>query len=197
MELKIVDFDNYNEAIRIQNEIFPHEDGTINILASLDRNLFMKITGIFYPDDKVKYYIAILKNEPIGITGLYSINKKEVWLAWFGILPNYRNRGYGEELLKETINLAKKLGYEGLRLYTDKVGNSKAIKLYEKVGFIGEKYLAEKLSYDCWIYSKNLESKEIELWDNKNLNLSYQSELDQMDNEKINEIVQLYKKHKM
>jgi hypothetical protein len=68
--LKIVDFSNYKTAIKIQREIFPNEDGTINILASLDRDLFIKTTGVFYVDDDVKYYLAYNNEEIVGITGL-------------------------------------------------------------------------------------------------------------------------------
>lgn len=193
MNLKPVTFDNFLEAIEIQNDIFPHEDGTLNILSSLDRDLFMKATGLFYPDDKVKYYIAYVDKKPVGITGLYSENNiNEAWLAWFGILPEFRNCGYGRQLLEETIKLAKNRNYKTLRLYTDKIGNAKAIKLYEKLGFIGEKYFAEKLAYDCWIYSKRLCEDNVELWNNKNLNLSYQSELDHMDKTRIHEIRSIY-----
>lgn len=42
MKFILVDFTNYKKAIEIQNKIFPKEDGTINILASLDRDLFKK-----------------------------------------------------------------------------------------------------------------------------------------------------------
>lgn len=51
MTIELVDFNNYKKAIKIQNEIFPNEDGTLNILASLDRELFMKKTGMFYEDE--------------------------------------------------------------------------------------------------------------------------------------------------
>lgn len=131
----------------------------------------------------------------IGITGIYKGNaKEETWLAWFGILPEFRNHGYGKQLLEETIKLVKNSGYKILRLYTDKVENAKAIKLYEKLGFVGEKYSFEKLSYDCWIYSKNLYNEKVEFWNNKNLNLLYQSEINQMDKHKIKEILNIYAK---
>lgn len=194
MIIKLVDFNNYEEAIKIQNEIFPHEDGTINILASLDRELFMKKTEIFYEDDNVKYYLAYINNESIGITGIYHYQKDEAWLAWFGILPQYRHKGYGKKLLEETIKIAKEQGYRTFRLYTDKIENAKAVKLYEKLGFIGEKYSVEKLSYDCWIYSKSLYDNNVKLWNNKNLNLLYQSELDQIDKQKSKEILKIYDK---
>ena len=192
MELKIVDFSNYKKAIEIQNEIFPKEDGTLNILASIDRELFQKKTVIEYPDDNVKYYIAYENNEEIGITGIYCYDKTDAWLGWFGILSNYRKKGYGKELLLKTMNIAKEQGYKVLRLYTDKVENANAIKLYEKMGFIGEKYSAEELSYDCYIYSKSLYDEKIDLWNNKLLDLSYQSELDQITNEQAKEILKLY-----
>lgn len=193
MKLDLVTFNNYKEAIRIQNIIFPHENGTLNILASLDRDLFMEKTNLFYPDDNVKYYLGLLKDEIVGITGVYRVdNDEEAWLAWFGILPTLRNHGYAKQLLEETINLVKKNGCKVLRLYTDKVANAEAIKLYEKLGFVGEKYSSEELSYDCWIYSKNLYYEEIQLWNNKNLNLARQSEFDQMDIDSINKIADMY-----
>ena len=56
MELIPVDYTNYKCAIEIQKKIFPHEDGTLNILASLGRDLFLKRTGLSYEDDHVKYF---------------------------------------------------------------------------------------------------------------------------------------------
>ena len=194
MKIKLVDFNNYKEAIKIQNEIFPQEDGTLNILASLDRKLFMEKTNLFYVDDNVRFYIAYIDNKQVGITGIYNYIEDEAWLAWFGILPKYRNKGYGKMLLEETIEIVKEQGYKIFRLYTDRVENARAIKLYEKLGFVGEKYSAEKLSYDCWIYSKNLYSNNIKFWNNKDLKLSYQSELDHMDKQKIEDILNIYEK---
>ena len=44
MEITLVDKTNYEEAIQIQKTIFPKEDGTLNILASLNIKLFEKLT---------------------------------------------------------------------------------------------------------------------------------------------------------
>lgn len=194
MKLELITFKNYKEAIKIQNTIFPHENGTLNILASLDRDLFTEKTNLFYPDDKVKYYLAYIEEKIIGMTGMYIEGNNEAWLGWFGILPELRNQGYGKLLLEETIKLAKNNGHKVLRLYTDKKANATAIKLYEKLGFTGEKYSFEKLDYDCWIYSKNLCNEELKLWNNKNLNLLWQSGLDQMDKQSIDKVVNMYDK---
>ena len=192
MELILVDKSNYKEAIKIQNAIFPKENGAINILASLDRDLFIKTTGLNYEDDHVKYYLARENNEYVGITGLYYYDRESAWLGWFGVLSEFRNKGFGKEILRKTVDLAITLNFKYMRLYTDYDDNHNAIGLYEKEGFVGEKYTGEKLPYDCRIYSKNLVDDNINLWNNKNLNLSYQTELDHMDNDKINEIIKLY-----
>lgn len=194
MKLVKINFNNYKIGIEIQNEIFPNENGTINILASLNRTLFIEKTGINYIDDHVRYYLAEKDSNYVGITGLYNYNDdtENAWIAWYGILPQYRNRGLGDELLKDTISLAKDQGFRYIRLYADILENAEAIKLYEKNGFIKEKYTAEKLDYDCWVFSKSLYDEEVPLWNNANLCLSGQSNLDQMSSEKIKEILSLY-----
>lgn len=198
MELVLVDKSNYKKAIEIQNKIFPKEDGTINILASLDRDLFMKVTGLYYEDDHIKFYLAKDNNNNnyLGITGIYSYDDNDAWLAWFGILEEYQNKGFGRELLRETMEKAKSLNYKNFRLYTDPVDNYKATKLYEKEGFIKEEYTKEQLPFKCLLYSKSLTGDKVDLWNNKDLGLSYQTELDHMDDNKINEIYKKYEEMK-
>jgi Acetyltransferases len=196
MEFKIVDFKNVKVAIEVQKSIFLGEDGTINLLASLDRDLFMKKTGVFYINDNVKYYLAYYNENPIGITGIYcysDLYPNDAWLGWYGVKEGYRNKGYGKELLTWTINKAREMGYKHIRLYTDENENKEAINLYEKMGFAGEKYLGEELLYSCYIYSKSLTSDPLEPWDNKIINLGYQHELDHFDDNGIKEILNKYK----
>ncbi len=192
MKFVLVDFTNYKKAIEIQNKIFPKEDGTINILASLDRDLFKKKTGMDYEDDNVKYYIAYENNEAIGITGLYYYDNVSAWLGWFGVLPDKRRKSYGKRILEKTMELARQKGFKTMRLYTDAIENADAIKLYKKMGFVGEKYSAEELLYDCYIYSKSLCNEKVDLWNNKKLGLAYQSQLDHLSKKEIKEILNMY-----
>lgn len=194
LTVKIVDFDNALEAIELQRKIFP-EDGLLNILASLDRDLFQKETGIQYPDDHVKYYLAYLSGHPIGITGLYYQpgDTEEMWVAWFGVLSEYRNQGYGSSILNWTMDEALRQGRKTIRLYTDMIECKDAITLYEKLGFHGEKYSAEDLSYDCYIFSKSLINEEISLWNNQFLGLAQQSSYEQMDDKLKEELFEKYK----
>ena len=192
MKFILVDFTNYKKAIEIQNKIFPKEDGTINILASLDRDLLKKKTGMDYEDDNVKYYIAYENNEAIGITGLYYYDNVSAWLGWFGVLPDKRRKSYGKRILEKTMELARQKGFKTMRLYTDAIENADAIKLYKKMGFVGEKYSAEELLYDCYIYSKSLCNEKVDLWNNKKLGLAYQSQLDHLSKKEIKEILNMY-----
>ena len=194
MKLEIVNFDNYRNAIDVQKTIFPTEDGTINILASLDRELFISTTGLPYPDDGVKYYLARNDNVIIGIVGLYCEKSypKDAWIGWFGVLPEFRQQGFGKKMLQFATELAQKQSYKTIRLYTDPNENQNAISLYEKLGFIGEKYTAEKLDYNCHIYSKSLTNLPVEPWNNRPLNLSYQRKLDHADSATIQKILNQY-----
>lgn len=64
-----------------------------------------------------------------------------------GILKPFRDRGTGTKLLNRIIELSRKKGYERLRLDVWK-SNRRAIRLYEKTGFVkydedGEKLMME------------------------------------------------------
>lgn len=194
LEYKVVDYFNALEAIDIQRNIF-EEDGLLNILDSLDYNLFISLTNLPYPDDHVKYYLAYLNNKPIAITGLYYYPDypDDMWLAWFGVLPEYQGRGYGKEVLKWSMNKALSEGKKNLRLYTDETNMSTAVNLYKSFGFIGEKYIGEELDYDCFLYSKSLISDEVELWNNKFLGLANQSSFEREDDDFKEKLFNIYK----
>ncbi|MDE6141192.1 MAG: GNAT family N-acetyltransferase [Bacilli bacterium] len=194
LEYKVVDFSNALEAIDVQRDIF-EEDGLLNILDSLDYNLFISLTNLSYPDDHVKYYLAYLNNKPIAITGFYHYPDypDDMWLAWFGVLPEYQGRGYGKEVLKWSMKKALSEGKKNLRLYTDETNMSTAVNLYKNFGFIGEKYIGEELDYDCYIYSKSLISDEVELWNNKFLGLANQSSFEREDDDFKEKIFNIYK----
>lgn len=194
LEYKIVDFGNALDAIDIQRKIFSG-DGMINILASLDRDLFISVSGIHYIDDHIKYYLVCDGDVKVGIVGLYYYpdDDESMWLGWFGVLSEYRGRGYGRVILNWAMNEVLRCGRKYLRLYTDKDENIEAIKLYEKLGFIGEKYISEELDYNCYIYSKSVVGNDIELWNNRYLGLKNQSQLEVIDEMTKENILNKYK----
>lgn len=196
LDIKIVDFHNAEDAIEVQRSIF-NEDGLLNILDSLDYELFLSLTNLPYPNDHVKYFLAYLNDKPIAITGLYYYPnyEDEMWLAWFGVLPEYQGRGYGEEVLKWSIAKSISEGKKVLRLYTDETNMQKATNLYKKMGFISEKYTKENLDYNCYIYSKSLTDEPVTLWNNRFLGLAAQSSFEREDEEFKEKIYNIYKKN--
>ncbi len=194
-----IDWSNYQIAIKLQREIFPRENGSLNILASLDFDLFEKFTGQKYPDEKLSYWLAQNdEKEIVGLTGLYVRTKeeKEAWLGWFGVKQEFRGQGYGQEILTWTIRQARKQKFNTLRLYTDAVDNYSATLLYQKLGFRGEKYEIENLPYDAWIYSLSLTADKVSLWGNKNLKLINQENWQNLEPKEIDKIISAYNDYK-
>jgi GNAT superfamily N-acetyltransferase len=174
MELIIVTKKNLELAIQIQNRIFVnqnrYDDGTIDFLKGLSGK----------PDKEfnfVEHYLAKDGDTVVGCSGLYSYydNPKEAWLSWFGVLPEARKKGYGEQILAATKELAKQKGFTTLRLYTSGKLYANACKLYEKTGFTGENYTKELplniMGLKERIYSVSLTDKPVTPWNNKHLHI--------------------------
>ena len=168
-----IEKDNLELACKIQNDIFPEEDGRQNFIDQINKNPYRK---------ELDYSIVYLDDIPIGVTGIYSYNEypDDAWLGWFGILKEYRRKGYGRRTLNKTIDLAKEKGYKNFRVYTDEYAKE-AHNLYKSIGMISEPYDREddKDEYfiaDIYIYSISLTSEKIELWNNKLLGLKEQGE---------------------
>lgn len=180
MEFELISKENLDIAIKIQNEIFPLENGSEDYKESISGELSCHRFLL-------KYWLAKVDNRYVGICGLYAYKfaPKDAWLGWFGVLENERRKGYATEILNFSMQLAKKLGFETLRLYTDEIDNANAVKLYKKFGMTCEIYDNPKdVHYEIGktlIFSKSLSTKPITLWNNKNLYLN--------DHDKKNNII--------
>jgi GNAT superfamily N-acetyltransferase len=109
----------------------------------------LSIDGKFRPVWKT-YAARDADGRFIGLTGLYEDGKEAAgevaWLSWFGIMPEFRNKGYGTELLQWTMEQAVNLGYVYLKIYTYS-NHGDACRLYEKNGFHLYKTLGSKLFF--------------------------------------------------
>lgn len=86
-------------------------------------------------NSKKLLYIGINKNNhKIGITRLDKINKTLMEVS-ININPYFRNSGYGETLLQETIKKVFRKNENIKILSRIKKKNYKSIKLFRKVGF--------------------------------------------------------------
>ncbi len=92
-------------------------------------------------------------------------------VGWYGVLANYRGVGYGKQILLETMELAKKLGYQFMRLYTEST-NISACRLYDKVMNFKENYTKETIP-NVLVYSKSLCNEICPKFNNKYLGLNF------------------------
>jgi len=84
--------------------------------------------------------IALDGSEIIGYSHLMFASKSSrAHSCGFGIVINqhYQGKGYGEQLMKETIKLAKDMGKKKIWLHVYDF-NKSAIKLYKRLGFVQE-----------------------------------------------------------
>lgn len=109
--------------------------------------------------------------------------------AWYGILPAFRRRGYGTEVMLFTKEKATKKGFKHLRLYADDQANHISIKLFEKLNMTKEFYTKEKGKYyqvgNMLIFSWSLTDNKVLPWNNKYLNLTEELDLNEQSIEKL------------
>lgn len=86
-------------------------------------------------DNYWEWYLIYDDSKVIGCCGLYSLdeNTEELWLSWFGILPEYRSKGVGTIALEFLYGIAKTVKCKILRSYVDKEG--KPLVFYGRNGF--------------------------------------------------------------
>jgi len=179
MELVEINKNNIEDAIKIQNEIFP--------LEKCDEDLRGTIEGRV-PDyySLQKYWLAKENNKYIGITGLYAykLYPEDAWLGWFGVLEEERRKGYATKIFKQTMRLAEEKGYKNFRLYTDEIDNANAVVFYEKMGMTREEYNNEKdikfLVGKLLIFSKSINGKKLTPWNSKYIFLLEHEELNNL-----------------
>jgi GNAT superfamily N-acetyltransferase len=179
IECEQITADNVDLAIKIQNEIFPSENGALNLICSIDKKMKAEIIGKHWRE-RANDYICRVGDVPVGITGIYVYTEypEDGWCGWYGILPEFQGQGYGKKLLLWTMGRAKEMGLKNFRLYTDLKDSETAVNLYREIGMIEEPYTAEKLSLDnTTIFSKSLVSDKTERWNNKFLFLKQQEDL--------------------
>lgn len=83
-----------------------------------------------------RYFLARMcdeSNEPVGAFKVF-VDKPKAYIYAFGVLPAYRRRGYGREILEDTLSLLFTEGWTAVGLEVD-ADNTPAQALYRSVGF--------------------------------------------------------------
>lgn len=132
-------------------------------------------------ENKNQYFLAYFEGKVCGITGIYedlslADDDKTLWLGWFGVLPEFRRKGIGTQMLIDTIKEAKKMGAKTFRLYTTLTRCPEAAVLYDKIMDIGEDYTFDDVELERRVYSKSLTKAKVVPWNNRSLNLNQNHE---------------------
>ncbi len=146
---------SFSEHIMELKEHLPYSnrnDITLRRASNMDTETIMRInyacfgmtgfTGIM-PEKEAEMnritYMIEQKSSVIGKirTEIYGHNGT---ISGFGILPEYRGKGYGEQALKAAIDILCKKGITNIGLQVD-AENKKAVCLYKSCGFVKESIL--------------------------------------------------------
>jgi ribosomal protein S18 acetylase RimI-like enzyme len=101
--------------------------------ATFTRHFRLKSLGI---DDGRSYFMWVQSGLPAGVTGLHHYiwgPEENVWLAYFGVHPNFRRQGIGAAMLAEMERIA---GARYRRFFIETHGaNERAHRFYLNQGF--------------------------------------------------------------
>lgn len=135
---------NYNECYNIRQKVFDYK---------FNGNIYERIVNNDSIDKYKKINYAVIKNEKnesIGTIGYYLSKDApdRCWIGWYGILSDYRGKGYGSQIMKEYIGYIKESIKEAkyLNVYTDYEECKVAMHEYEKYGMSIE---SNKFYKDC------------------------------------------------
>ncbi|MBQ4557855.1 MAG: GNAT family N-acetyltransferase [Clostridia bacterium] len=155
--------DNYKDVLNIKHQLFPESNSDDDY-----EEYFNDVT-------KSNYYLILKDDCECATIGWYEYNSKNAFVGWFGVLPEFQQNGIGHEILNYIIAEVKKMKYDYLRVYTDKVVNYVSTKLYDKLFDLREDYTyPDKIgsTNNFVIYTKFLSDKK-EKWNNTPLNEDY------------------------
>ncbi len=85
--------------------------------------------------DGVDIYVAYVGGVPAGYFELDSRKNAQVWLAYFGIIPQFIGTGLGKWLLCEAIATAWLGDPKSVHVETCTLDHPRALPLYQKMGF--------------------------------------------------------------
>lgn len=116
----------------------------------------------------IEYYLAYFNKEVIGITGFYELPNypDDIFIGRFGLLPDYRDNGFGKRIFLDTINMVYKLDKKYLRIIVNN-------KIHIKLDRLCKNYMDKEEVYneDTTIYSKNLTKENMPLWNKRMLDI--------------------------
>ncbi len=171
-----VNKENLTLAQEIQKKVFPKEYQNDTLQNSLNSS----------PEYLSQFWLVKVGKKFIGLTGIYYYPQypKDAWLNWFGVIPEFRRKGFGRKIFNRTYAYARRLGFKNFRLYTDLKDNAATLAFYKSRGMKEERYSPNQDDFtDIVIFSKSCHpfKRKIVSWGNKYLYIQEQLLLSQND----------------
>ena len=122
----------------IEVKRFNSQDKDLAELAfSIRRKVFVEEQGVdpdleYDKEDQAHHYLLILAGRPIA-TARWRETGKGIKLERFAVLPEFRNRGFGEIILEEVLKDVRPMD-KTIYLHSQ----SRAVPFYERNGFVKE-----------------------------------------------------------
>ncbi len=121
-EIKPMNEEDITKVFDIERKSFPYPFGEI------------LIGNIFFGAPEL-CFVMESQNEIIGfVLGGYTTVQGQTHILSIALLEEYRNKGWGRDLLIHFIKRTEILGYKSIKLEVQ-VDNDKAIQLYDTLGF--------------------------------------------------------------
>ncbi len=154
--------ENFDECLKLKHLLFPESNS--------DKDYEKYFSGNVLSE----YFLAICGKDVCAITGWYAFDEthENAFMGWFGVHPNFRNKGIGSKVFDFTLDRVKKAGFNYFRLYTDKVVNKASVQLYTKKSMTIEPYTfgdALGKTGNFVVFTKVIESNGNDLWNNRPL----------------------------
>lgn len=154
---------NLNDCLTIKHLLFPESN------SDEDYEKYFSNTAIS------EYFVVYFNNQPCAITGWYDFdnNKEDAFMGWFGVLPNFRQKGIGSQVFDFTVNRVKEHKYNYFRLYTDIIVNKESVILYTKKGMLIEPYTYDDAlgnTGNFVVFTTIIKSNGNDKWNNRPLN---------------------------
>lgn len=131
------------------NEGFPY-DGTVEFIKESIKNGYPHIFIVDAEKDIcVGWCDAIPKTDTIGYLGM-------------GLLPEYREQGIGKMALQKVIRMSKLYGFRSIELDVLK-SNTRAIHLYEKMGFVQNNLVVGGFTWHNTLVSEDVIQMSLDL----------------------------------
>lgn len=86
--------------------------------------------------EAIEIFVAYVGGVPAGYFELDCRNPEEIWLVYFGVMPEFQGRGLGKWLLAEAIAEGWMKQPERLRVETCTLDDPRALPLYQRMGFV-------------------------------------------------------------